>query len=73
MGAWVCPTAGDNVLDRDVVKFYLNITLDFLNLFSWEYLRDMLKKYLCFKLVKYFARLYFGTAGQPTVHPFHTE
>ena len=20
MGAWVCPTAGDNVLDRDVVK-----------------------------------------------------
>ena len=21
MGAWVCPTAGDNVLDRDVVKF----------------------------------------------------
>ena len=25
-GAWVCPTAGDNVLDRDVVKLYMYVT-----------------------------------------------
>ena len=29
MGAWFYPTAGDNVLDRDVVKFTLKIIVNY--------------------------------------------